>query len=47
MEGWSYMESFYFAFITLSTVGFGDYVIGEWPKADGPGNVPQVTVYCG
>ncbi|XP_077017811.1 potassium channel subfamily K member 17 [Tamandua tetradactyla] len=28
MEGWSYMESFYFAFITLSTVGFGDYVIG-------------------
>lgn len=32
MEGWSYAESFYFAFITLSTVGFGDYVIGEWPK---------------
>lgn len=31
MEGWSYVESFYFAFITLSTVGFGDYVIGEWP----------------
>ncbi|XP_077855219.1 potassium channel subfamily K member 17 isoform X1 [Macaca mulatta] len=27
MEGWSYMEGFYFAFITLSTVGFGDYVI--------------------
>lgn len=31
MEGWSYVESFYFAFITLSTVGFGDYVIGERP----------------
>ncbi|XP_073894255.1 potassium channel subfamily K member 17 isoform X4 [Macaca fascicularis] len=29
MEGWSYMEGFYFAFITLSTVGFGDYVIGN------------------
>ncbi|XP_004460344.1 potassium channel subfamily K member 17 [Dasypus novemcinctus] len=28
MEGWSYMEGFYFAFVTLSTVGFGDYVIG-------------------
>ncbi|XP_012918097.1 potassium channel subfamily K member 17 isoform X1 [Mustela putorius furo] len=28
VEGWSYVESFYFAFITLSTVGFGDYVIG-------------------
>ncbi|KAM4834613.1 potassium channel subfamily K member 17 [Thomomys bottae] len=31
MEGWSYLESFYFAFITLSTVGFGDYVIGMDP----------------
>lgn len=31
MEGWSYVEGFYFAFITLSTVGFGDYVIGESP----------------
>ncbi|XP_047589135.1 potassium channel subfamily K member 17 isoform X3 [Lutra lutra] len=29
VEGWSYVESFYFAFITLSTVGFGDYVIGR------------------
>lgn len=29
VEGWSYVEGFYFAFITLSTVGFGDYVIGE------------------
>ncbi|XP_036105067.1 potassium channel subfamily K member 17 [Molossus molossus] len=32
MEGWSYMEGFYFAFITLSTVGFGDYVIGMDPS---------------
>lgn len=32
MEGWSYVEGFYFAFITLSTVGFGDYVIGESPS---------------
>eukprot|EP00071_Canis_lupus_P023110 XP_013973890.2 potassium channel subfamily K member 16 isoform X1 [Canis lupus familiaris] len=32
MEGWSYVESFYFAFITLSTVGFGDYVIGMDPS---------------
>ncbi|XP_059255083.1 potassium channel subfamily K member 17 [Mustela nigripes] len=31
VEGWSYVESFYFAFITLSTVGFGDYVIGMDP----------------
>lgn len=32
MEGWSYVEGFYFSFITLSTVGFGDYVIGESPQ---------------
>ncbi|KAL6031531.1 hypothetical protein STEG23_017466 [Scotinomys teguina] len=36
MEGWSYMESFYFAFITLSTVGFGDYVIGMNPSRKYP-----------
>uniref|UniRef100_A0A8C9DHA2 Potassium channel subfamily K member n=1 Tax=Prolemur simus TaxID=1328070 RepID=A0A8C9DHA2_PROSS len=32
MEGWSYIEGFYYAFITLSTVGFGDYVIGMNPS---------------
>ncbi|KAM9563803.1 potassium channel subfamily K member 17 isoform 2-T2 [Guaruba guarouba] len=26
-EGWSYEEGFYYSFITLSTIGFGDYVI--------------------
>uniref|UniRef100_A0A5F8G871 Potassium channel subfamily K member n=1 Tax=Monodelphis domestica TaxID=13616 RepID=A0A5F8G871_MONDO len=31
MEGWSYEEGFYYSFITLSTVGFGDYVIGMDP----------------
>ncbi|XP_007517889.1 potassium channel subfamily K member 17 [Erinaceus europaeus] len=36
MEGWSYVESFYFAFITLSTVGFGDYVIGMDPSRTYP-----------
>lgn len=25
-EGWTYFEGIYFAFITLSTIGFGDYV---------------------
>lgn len=29
VEGWTYGEGFYFAFITLSTIGFGDYVVGE------------------
>ncbi|KAM5165490.1 potassium channel subfamily K member 17 [Mantella aurantiaca] len=31
MEGWTYEEGFYYAFITLSTIGFGDYVIGRIP----------------
>ncbi|XP_063774912.1 potassium channel subfamily K member 17 [Pseudophryne corroboree] len=32
MEGWTYEEGFYYAFITLSTIGFGDYVIGRVPE---------------
>ncbi|MEE6473565.1 hypothetical protein FKM82_010083 [Ascaphus truei] len=32
VEGWSYGEAFYFAFITLSTIGFGDYVLGTDPS---------------
>ncbi|XP_063146350.1 potassium channel subfamily K member 16-like [Candoia aspera] len=32
VEGWSYGEGFYFTFITLSTIGFGDYVVGTDPS---------------
>uniref|UniRef100_A0A8D0H3Z2 2P domain potassium channel Talk-1 n=1 Tax=Sphenodon punctatus TaxID=8508 RepID=A0A8D0H3Z2_SPHPU len=32
VEGWSYGEGFYFTFITLSTIGFGDYVVGMDPN---------------
>ncbi|XP_046422170.1 open rectifier potassium channel protein 1 [Neodiprion fabricii] len=28
-EGWKYDESVYYAFVTLSTIGFGDYVAGQ------------------
>lgn len=37
VEGWSYVEGFYFSFVTLSTVGFGDYVIGENPQREAGG----------
>lgn len=28
-EGWSYDESVYYAFVTLTTIGFGDLVAGK------------------
>ncbi|XP_029453270.1 potassium channel subfamily K member 16-like [Rhinatrema bivittatum] len=31
MEGWNYREGVYYAFISLSTIGFGDYVVGSHP----------------
>ncbi|XP_038617397.1 potassium channel subfamily K member 17 [Tachyglossus aculeatus] len=36
MEGWSYEEGFYFSFITLSTIGFGDYIVGMNPEREYP-----------
>lgn len=29
VEGWSKLEAIYFVIVTLTTVGFGDYVAGE------------------
>ncbi|XP_063774913.1 potassium channel subfamily K member 16 [Pseudophryne corroboree] len=41
VEGWSYGEGFYFAFVTLSTIGFGDYVLGTDP------NRHYISIYRG
>ncbi|KAM7376603.1 hypothetical protein PAMP_006326 [Pampus punctatissimus] len=34
VEGWTFGEGFYFSFITLSTIGFGDYVVGTDPDKE-------------
>ncbi|XP_054478294.1 potassium channel subfamily K member 5-like [Anoplopoma fimbria] len=36
VEGWSYLDGLYFSFITLTTVGFGDYVAGVNPNMEYP-----------
>uniref|UniRef100_A0A803K799 Potassium channel, two pore domain subfamily K, member 5 n=1 Tax=Xenopus tropicalis TaxID=8364 RepID=A0A803K799_XENTR len=33
-EGWDYIEGLYFSFITITTIGFGDYVAGVNPKVN-------------
>lgn len=29
VEGWTYGEAVYYAFVTLSTIGFGDFISGR------------------
>ncbi|XP_062981470.1 potassium channel subfamily K member 17 [Elgaria multicarinata webbii] len=50
IEGWTYEEGFYYSFITLSTIGFGDYVIGMNPERTYPGwykNVVSLWILFG
>ncbi|OCT79548.1 potassium channel subfamily K member 17 [Xenopus laevis] len=36
VEGWTYEEGLYYSFITLATIGFGDYVVGRNPDKQYP-----------
>ncbi|CAB1416780.1 unnamed protein product [Pleuronectes platessa] len=50
MEGWSYLEGIYFSFITLTTVGFGDYVAGVNPNIEYPRlyrTFAEIWIYMG
>lgn len=34
-QNWSYIEAMYFSFVTLSTIGFGDYIAARNPDIEG------------
>ncbi|CAI9177057.1 unnamed protein product [Rangifer tarandus platyrhynchus] len=47
MEGWTYKEGLYFAFISLSTIGFGDYILGINPANNYSSiYVAIITLWC-
>lgn len=44
-EQWTYREGVYFAFVSLSTIGFGDYVVGSGHKDTHPFEGYRALVY--
>ncbi|XP_036449933.1 potassium channel subfamily K member 17-like [Colossoma macropomum] len=49
-EGWTYAQAIYYCFITLSTIGFGDYVADYNPDKDYPdwyGCIMGVWIFFG
>ncbi|XP_013865739.1 potassium channel subfamily K member 5 isoform X2 [Austrofundulus limnaeus] len=50
LEGWTYIEGLYFSFVTLTTVGFGDFVAGVDPNKEYPAlyrYFVEVWIYLG
>ena len=41
-EKWSYSDATYFAFIALSTIGFGDFIPGEFYSVVSKTNFPFI-----
>ena len=44
LEGWTYEDSVYFCFITLTTIGFGDFVPGKLKEDNEGSDAVQVTI---
>ena len=44
-EGWTYLNAAYFCFITLTTVGFGDFVPAQDVKSNPEVNISLCSVY--
>ena len=43
MEGWDFVDSLYFMMISLSTIGFGDYVLGDKKIFEKQAYVPEIS----
>ena len=44
-EGWSFLDSSYFCFITLTTIGFGDLTPDQKNAADGEQRIALCSLY--